>query len=50
MEMKDYFENTAGTGVLSTADGSGKVDAAVYSRPHVLEDGCVAFFISTFSN
>lgn len=39
MNLKEYFENTKGFGVLSTADNHGKVDAAVYSRPHVFEDG-----------
>jgi len=43
MELKEYFENTRGIGVLSTADSEGKVDAAIYSRPHVLEDGMIAF-------
>ncbi len=42
MDLKDYFENTKGFGVLSTADKQGKVDAAVYSRPHVMEDGTIA--------
>jgi hypothetical protein len=43
MKLKEYFENTRGTGVLSTADNEGKVDAAIYSRPHVLDDGSIAF-------
>src|SRR6056297_990246 len=38
MELKSYFESTDGTGVLSTADSNGNVDAAIYSRPHFLED------------
>jgi hypothetical protein len=42
MDLRDYFENTKGFGVLSTADKQGKVDAAVYSRPHVMEDGTIA--------
>jgi hypothetical protein len=42
MNLKDYFENTKGVGVLATADGDGKVDAAVYARPHVMEDGTLA--------
>ncbi|HKL49175.1 MAG TPA: pyridoxamine 5'-phosphate oxidase family protein [Desulfuromonadales bacterium] len=45
MQMKDYFENTEGTGVMSTADGQGKVDAAIYARPHVTEDGTLAFIM-----
>jgi hypothetical protein len=42
MDLREYFENTKGFGVLSTADKQGKVDAAVYSRPHVMEDGTIA--------
>lgn len=45
MTLKDYFERTAGTGVLSSADALGRVDAAVYSTPHVMEDGSVAFIM-----
>lgn len=44
MELKAYFESVNGTGVLSTADSSGKVDAAIYSRPHFL-DGHIAFIM-----
>jgi Pyridoxamine 5'-phosphate oxidase len=45
MERRTYFEKTQGTGILATADGQGKVDAAVYSRPHVMEDGTLAFIM-----
>jgi hypothetical protein len=38
MDYKTYFENTKGVGVLSTAGKDGKVDSAVYSRPHLFED------------
>ena len=43
MDFTKYFENNKGIGVLSTADKEGKVDSAVYARPHVLEDGSIAF-------
>jgi hypothetical protein len=43
MDLREYFESTEGTGVMATADTAGNVDAAVYSRPHVLEDGTLAF-------
>lgn len=43
MKLKEYFENVHGTGVLATADADGKVDAAIYSIPHVADDGAVAF-------
>jgi hypothetical protein len=45
MDLKNYFENTRGMGVLSTADDQGKVNAAVYARPHFLEDGSLAFIV-----
>ena len=42
MDLKEYFENTKGVGVLATADGDGKVDAAIYARPHFMDDGTLA--------
>ena len=45
MELKEYFENTEGRGMLATADGDGKVDAAVYARPHFMEDGTFALIM-----
>jgi hypothetical protein len=42
MELKDYFENTKGVGVMATADADGKVDAAIYARPHFMDDGTLA--------
>jgi hypothetical protein len=45
MKLDEYFENTKGRGVLATADGSGRVDAAVYARPKVLDEGTVAFIM-----
>jgi hypothetical protein len=43
MDWKAYFEKTGGKGYLATASRSGEVDIAVYSRPHVMEDGTLAF-------
>mgnify|MGYP001588043666 CR=1 FL=1 len=45
MELIDYFKNTEGFGVLATADDDGKVNSAVYARPHVMEDGSLAFIM-----
>ena len=45
MNLKDYFENAQGLGVLATADSEGKVDLAVYSRPHVMDSETVAFIM-----
>ena len=46
MEERDYFEKSKGRGVLATADGEGRVDAAVYARPHLTEDGLLAFVMT----
>jgi hypothetical protein len=45
MDLREYFENTKGLGVMATADADGRVDAAVYARPHVMEDGLLAFIM-----
>ena len=45
MKLEEYFDLKRGVGVLSTADGEGKVDAAIYARPHFMEDGTVAFIM-----
>ena len=45
MDIKEYFENTEGSGILATADSEGKVDAAIYARPHFMEDGTMALIM-----
>ena len=45
MTLNDYLSNVTGKGVLATADAEGKVDAAIYSKPHILEDGTLAFIM-----
>jgi hypothetical protein len=45
MKLVEYFDQKKGVGVLSTADGEGKVDAAIYARPHFMEDGTLAFIM-----
>ena len=45
MQLQEYFENVSGVGVMSTADSGGKVDAAIYARPHVMADGTLAFIM-----
>ncbi len=45
MDLKSYFENNRGTGIISTADSEGNVDCAVYARPHVMEDGTIAMIM-----
>jgi hypothetical protein len=46
MSLKEYFESAKGYGVLATADAAGKVNVAVYARPHVMDDGTVAFIMA----
>jgi len=43
MTLADYFENTKGVGVLSTADKGGRVNAAIYGRPHFMDDQTIVF-------
>ena len=43
MKLSEYFEKREGVGVLATADADGKVDAALYGRPHFFDDETVAF-------
>jgi hypothetical protein len=44
-ELQEYFDNITGHGVLATADAQGKVNQAVFARPHVMEDGAAAFIM-----
>ena len=43
MDWKAYFEKAKGKGFMATAGKNGEVDIAIYSRPHVLENGTLAF-------
>ena len=45
MALKEYFEDTSGTGILATADSDGKVDTAIYARPHFMDDGTIALIM-----
>lgn len=46
MRIDTYFEKKKGIGVLSTSDGSGHVDTAIYAKPHVIGEGRVAFIMA----
>lgn len=46
MDLQSYFEKTKGTGVLATADKEGKVDVAIYAKPHVMDKDTVAFIMA----
>lgn len=46
MTLAEYFEKGSGVGVLATADKNGRVNAAIYSRPHFVDEETVAFIAS----
>jgi hypothetical protein len=43
MKLSEYFDKADGFGVLSTADKSGKVNAAIYGRPHFIDEETITF-------
>lgn len=45
MNLKQYFTTQNGIGILSTADNTGRVDSAIYARPHVMDDGTLAMIM-----
>jgi hypothetical protein len=45
MNISDYFETAQGTGILATSNSEGRVDIAIYSRPHVTDENTVAFIM-----
>lgn len=45
MDLKAYFEKTEGLGVFSSSNAEGKVTAAIYARPHIMDDGTLAFIM-----
>jgi hypothetical protein len=45
MDLKEYFANAKGTGVFSTADSKGRVNSAIYSRPHFMDDGSLGWIM-----
>ena len=46
MDLEKYFEGAKGQGVLATADGEGRVDVAIYAKPHVMDKETVAFIMA----
>jgi len=43
MDLKQYFAENRGTGILATSDAGGNVDAAIYARPYVIDEDTLAF-------
>jgi hypothetical protein len=46
MNLRDYFQSTEGTGIISTSDRDGMVNSAIYSRPYVIDDKTVVFIMA----
>jgi hypothetical protein len=46
MDIKNYLEGARGTGVLATTDSDGRPNMALYSRPHMMDDGTLAFIMA----
>ena len=46
MKLSEYFEATKGRGVIATADSTGQLTAAVYARPHFLDENKLAFIMA----
>ena len=46
MNLEEYFDKTAGRGILATANAEGKVDVAYYARPHIIDIETVAFIMN----
>ena len=46
MKLSEYFEKTTGMGILATADSARAVDAAVYAKPHFIDEETVAFIMA----
>ncbi len=45
MTLKEYLESRGGKSILSSANADGMVTSAIYSKPHVFDDGTIAFIM-----
>jgi len=43
MTLGEYFKERSGISILASAGEDGRVTSAIYSKPHVFDDGTVAF-------
>ncbi len=46
MKLSEYFDKASGMGILATSDSAGAVDAAVYAKPHFIDEENVAFIMA----
>lgn len=53
MKLSEYFDLKKGYGVIATADKNGEVNAAIYARPHFMDEETIAFIMrekKTYAN
>ena len=46
MDLEQYFKENEGTGIIATSDDRGMVNMAVYSKPHFMDEGEIAFIMT----
>jgi len=46
MDIRDYFDQTSGRGILATANATGKVNAALYARPYFTDETTAVFIMA----
>jgi hypothetical protein len=46
VKISEYFESAKGRGIIATADSTGQLTAAVYARPHFLDENTIAFIMA----
>ena len=45
MKLEEYLKSVSGKGMLATSDSDGRVNIAIYSKPHFTEEGSLAFIM-----
>ena len=45
MTLQEYFTQVQGHGILATANAQGQINMAMFSRPHIMDDGLLAFIM-----
>jgi len=45
MNLKDYFSQAQGLGVLATSDANGHVDVALYATPHIVDENTIGLIM-----
>ena len=45
MDLRTYFDNAQGHGLLATSDDQGRLNMAIFSMPHVIDGQAIAFIM-----